>query len=347
MQQVFFFALLCLAERSFFGKAALSFEVWRPPPSLERLFVYLSVAVRAFAALHACLLRIFNAFVFCIVAFSRRIACACARSCILPSWLQGGLEPPLLPAAASFRVAVGENYGGVGDCWAVSLGPPQHPQAISALQHLQRLALQQQQQQQQPQEESRLSLYCCVRRISKKVVQDVKWSPTRDEFVLIEGKSPSDIVLLDRQGRTQFVFPRRYRNFVSFCPFGQMAVIAGFGNLAGEPVQRLQFDELYHIAWKPEVPPLPPRRNERLLALAENQAFRPRGAAQQRGITARIMNGEALDESELPEELRRQREQMRRRKTAAAAAKKKETEIVELEWRRRTMMLSELLCSSS
>lgn len=45
---------------------------------------------------------------------------------------------------------------------------------------------------------------------------------------------PLDIVLLDRQGRTQFVFPRRYRNFVSFCPFGQMAVVAGFGNLAGE-----------------------------------------------------------------------------------------------------------------
>lgn len=82
----------------------------------------------------------------------------------------------------------GENYGGVGDCWAVCLGTPQHPQAVSALQCIQRAASQQQQQQQ---EEPPLSLYCCVRRISKKIVQDVKWSPTRDEFVLIEGKSPS------------------------------------------------------------------------------------------------------------------------------------------------------------
>lgn len=47
--------------------------------------------------------------------------------------------------------------------------------------------------------------------------------------------------------------------------------------------------------------------------------------------------GEAVDDSELPEDLRRQREQMRRRKTAAAAAaaKRKEAEVVELEWRRR------------
>lgn len=50
--------------------------------------------------------------------------------------------------------------------------------------------------------------------------------------------------------------------------------------------------------------------------------------------------GEALDESELPEELRRQREQLRRRKTAAAAAaKRKEGEVVELEWRRRKLSL--------
>lgn len=49
--------------------------------------------------------------------------------------------------------------------------------------------------------------------------------------------------------------------------------------------------------------------------------------------------GEQVDESELPEELRRQREQLRRRKTAAAAAKRKETEVVELEWRRRKLPL--------
>lgn len=88
-------------------------------------------------------------------------------------------------------VPAGENYGGVGDCWAVSFGTPQHPQAVAALQHIQRLALQEQQQQQLQEEDASLALHCCVRRISKKIVQDVTWSPTRDEFVLIEGKSPS------------------------------------------------------------------------------------------------------------------------------------------------------------
>lgn len=48
-----------------------------------------------------------------------------------------------------------------------------------------------------------------------------------------------DIMLLDRHGQRQFMFPRRYRNFVSFCPFGQMAVIAGFGNLAGRQQKSL------------------------------------------------------------------------------------------------------------
>lgn len=35
------------------------------------------------------------------------------------------------------------------------------------------------------------SVDCFVKKLSKKVAQDARWSPTRDEFILIEGKSPS------------------------------------------------------------------------------------------------------------------------------------------------------------
>lgn len=42
-------------------------------------------------------------------------------------------------------------------------------------------------------------------------------------------------MLVDAVADDSYFFPRRYRNFVSFCPFGQMIVIAGFGNLAGTP----------------------------------------------------------------------------------------------------------------
>eukprot|EP01071_Lankesteria_metandrocarpae_P006028 Lankesteria_metandrocarpae@DN4216_c0_g1_i2.p1 len=70
--------------------------------------------------------------------------------------------------------------------------------------------------------------------VNSKVAQDVAWSPTRDEFILIEGISPSDITLYDRKCEAKFKFPPAYRNTVRWDPTGSIVAIGGFANLAGD-----------------------------------------------------------------------------------------------------------------
>ncbi|PFH34481.1 GYF domain-containing protein [Besnoitia besnoiti] len=285
--------------------------------------------------------------------------------------------------------AAGENYGGVGDCWYFCREPP--------LDEVARL------QQMRAEMESLLSscgsssphfraiqaaaasvhrfadaiqnLTSFVKKLSKKVAQDAKWSPTRDEFVLIEGKSPSDIYLLDKHCHIRFSFPPKYRNTINWGPFGQMVAIGGFGNLAGElsfwyrdsnvrgmslitewraactvqslwapsgdlfltastyprmkvdnvfrvfdyegeEIASVKFEELYKVAWKPEsdlAPPPAPQRNELALEQTSKGFYRPKNA---QGILARVMRGE-LDESALPEELRRKPEDAKKKRGAA------------------------------
>ncbi|KFG61777.1 GYF domain-containing protein, partial [Toxoplasma gondii RUB] len=285
--------------------------------------------------------------------------------------------------------AAGENYGGVGDCWYFCREPPVEDlarlrqvhgdmvaasrgksekflaQLSAAAASLQALA------------DAAQTLSSFVRKLSQKVAQDAKWSPTRDEFVLIEGKSPSDIYLLDKQCHVRFSFPPKYRNTINWGPFGQMVAIGGFGNLAGElsfwfrdstvrgmslitewraactvqsiwapsgdlfltastyprmkvdnvfrvfdyegeEIASVKFEELYKVAWKPESdlsPPPAPQRNEVALEQTRKGFYRPKNA---QGILARVMRGE-LDESALPEELRRKPEESKKKRGAAAA----------------------------
>lgn len=63
---------------------------------------------------------------------------------------------------------------------------------------------------------------------------DARWSPVRDEFILMAGNMPCDITLYDASCRPLFVFPKSYRNTIRWNPLGNMVALCGFGNLAGE-----------------------------------------------------------------------------------------------------------------
>lgn len=71
-------------------------------------------------------------------------------------------------------------------------------------------------------------------------VQAVSWSPSRDEFVLIQGFQPAKTTLWvwDPEVRkcemVKVLAEKAHRNTVRWNDFGSMVCIAGFGNLAGE-----------------------------------------------------------------------------------------------------------------
>ncbi|CBZ52310.1 conserved hypothetical protein [Neospora caninum Liverpool] len=302
----------------------------------------------------------------------------------------------LLVMANTTVDAAGENYGGVGDCWYFSREPPVDDVARLQQIHAELLALSAGLSARGATEKNAhataatsaaavqalldavQSLSSFVRKLSKKVAQDAKWSPTRDEFVLIEGKSPSDIYLLDKQCHVRFSFPPKYRNTITWGPFGQMVAIGGFGNLAGElsfwyrdsnvrgmslitewraactvqsvwapsgdmfltastyprmkvdnvfrvfdyegeEIASVKFEELYKVSWKPESdlsPPPAPQRNDVALEQTSKGFYRPKNA---QGILARVMRGE-LDESALPEELRKKPEETKKKRGAAGAS---------------------------
>lgn len=130
------------------------------------------------------------------------------------SWNAGGTAVLIL--ASTTIDSAGENYGGVGDAHLV-----RRDGSLAA-------------------------------KINKHVAQEACWSPERDEFVLVEGKSPSDIFLYDANETVRFTFPSAYRNTVRWDLRGHMLAVGGFGNLAGD----LSFwhrsgDEVKHIAeWR-------------------------------------------------------------------------------------------------
>lgn len=71
-------------------------------------------------------------------------------------------------------------------------------------------------------------------------VQAVAWSPTRDEFVLVQGFQPAEVKCWAWDEETQTCRPagvlqeRAHRNTIRWNPFGTLVCVAGFGNLAGE-----------------------------------------------------------------------------------------------------------------
>lgn len=75
---------------------------------------------------------------------------------------------------------------------------------------------------------------------SSTAVQAVAWSPTRDEFILVQGFQPAEASLWVWDSSTQactlvsVLLEKAHRNTIRWNQFGSLVCIAGFGNLAGE-----------------------------------------------------------------------------------------------------------------
>lgn len=66
------------------------------------------------------------------------------------------------------------------------------------------------------------------------LIQDLVWSPSGEQFIVISGMQPAVATLYDKNCNPIFEFGKRYRNTIRICPFSQTVLIGGFGNLAGE-----------------------------------------------------------------------------------------------------------------
>ncbi len=66
------------------------------------------------------------------------------------------------------------------------------------------------------------------------MIQDIAWMPNGEQFIVISGVQPATSTLYDKNCSPLFEFGKRYRNTIKICPFSQIAMIGGFGNLTGE-----------------------------------------------------------------------------------------------------------------
>lgn len=66
------------------------------------------------------------------------------------------------------------------------------------------------------------------------MIHDVAWVHTGETFIVITGVQPATATLYDKNCGPLFEFGKRYRNTIRVCPFSQVAMIGGFGNLTGE-----------------------------------------------------------------------------------------------------------------
>lgn len=67
------------------------------------------------------------------------------------------------------------------------------------------------------------------------LVQDVAWSPTKNEFLLIVGMLPAVISLYDgKNGKLVSGLGKSRRNTIRWDPFGRLLVVGGFGALPGD-----------------------------------------------------------------------------------------------------------------
>jgi len=72
-------------------------------------------------------------------------------------------------------------------------------------------------------------------------IHDVSWSPNSKEFGVVYGFMPAKTTIFNHRAVATHSFPIGPRNTIKFSPEGRFALVAGFGNLAG------QFD-IYDLA---------------------------------------------------------------------------------------------------
>lgn len=65
-------------------------------------------------------------------------------------------------------------------------------------------------------------------------IHDVAWSPNSTEFGVIYGYMPAKTTIFNHRGVPIHSFPLGPRNTIIFSPTGRFALVAGFGNLAGQ-----------------------------------------------------------------------------------------------------------------
>ncbi len=65
-------------------------------------------------------------------------------------------------------------------------------------------------------------------------IHDVAWSPNSTEFGVIYGYMPAKTTIFNHRGVAIHSFPLGPRNTIIFSPTGRFALVAGFGNLAGQ-----------------------------------------------------------------------------------------------------------------
>ncbi|KAI1433789.1 translation initiation factor eIF-2A [Xylaria sp. CBS 124048] len=65
-------------------------------------------------------------------------------------------------------------------------------------------------------------------------IHDVSWSPNGKEFGVIYGYMPSKTTIFNHRAVVSHSFPLAPRNAIHFSPTGRFALVAGFGNLAGQ-----------------------------------------------------------------------------------------------------------------
>jgi translation initiation factor 2A len=75
---------------------------------------------------------------------------------------------------------------------------------------------------------------CIVLPTKQGMVQDFRWNPTGNNFVIIGGKMPANATLFNFQGEPVFEFGQKHRNHIRWSPSGRFLVLGGFGNLAGD-----------------------------------------------------------------------------------------------------------------
>ncbi|KAI0008239.1 translation initiation factor eIF-2A [Xylariaceae sp. FL0662B] len=65
-------------------------------------------------------------------------------------------------------------------------------------------------------------------------IHDVSWSPNGREFGVIYGYMPAKTTIFNHRAVATHSFPLAPRNTIIFSPTGRFALVAGFGNLAGQ-----------------------------------------------------------------------------------------------------------------
>lgn len=65
-------------------------------------------------------------------------------------------------------------------------------------------------------------------------VQACEWTPSGERFIVISGKQPATATMYDKNANPLFEMGKRFRNTIRICPFSQVAMIGGFGNLRGD-----------------------------------------------------------------------------------------------------------------